>query len=55
MSTNLLLFRENLDKMNENDNVFSTPTGKWAKKMGFNKYRIITNSDDKVIIDFTSQ
>jgi hypothetical protein len=53
MSTNLLLFRKNSNKMNEEDNVFSTPTGKWAKKIGFNKYKIITDSDEEVVINFS--
>lgn len=55
MSTNLLIFRNNLLEMNEKQSVFSTPTGKWVQKIGFSNYTIITNNDDNVIINFTKE
>jgi hypothetical protein len=53
MSTNLLIFKNNLNIMSEKESVFSTPTGKWVRKIGFSKYGIVTNSDEEVVINFT--
>jgi hypothetical protein len=53
MSTNLKIYLENLKTMSQIDSAFSTPTGKWVKKLGFNQCNIITNSTDEVVVEFT--
>jgi hypothetical protein len=54
MSTNLLIFKNNLSVMSEKESIFSTPTGKWVQKIGFNNYEIVSNTDEEVIINFTN-
>lgn len=52
-STNLKSFKDSIE--NGNDEVisaFSTPTGKWARKLGFNKCNIISNSIESVEVEF---
>ncbi|MNK86851.1 hypothetical protein D3C87_1067730 [compost metagenome] len=53
MSSNLLIFRENLERMSPIESAILTPTGKWAKKIGFNKCDIINNRETEVIVYFT--
>lgn len=53
MSTNLLIFQNILNKMSEKESVFSTPTGKWVRRIGFNQYGIIINTKEEVVINFT--
>lgn len=31
---------------------WSTPTGKWLRKLGFNNLNIVQNSSEEVIVDF---
>lgn len=53
MSTNLKIFltcRKN--KKDLKNCAFSTPTGKWAKKLGFNDCEIVLISSDVVNINF---
>ena len=53
MSSNLLIFKQNLQKFTPTPSAVSTPTGRWAAKIGFTNCEIITNTDDEVIVHFT--
>lgn len=53
MSTNLRMFFQNTGNQSDIDSAAKTPTGKWAKKMGFEKCKIISKSNDDVIVHFT--
>lgn len=53
MSSNLMIFKDNLKTMDPIESAIETPTGKWAKKMGFVKCDIITNTETEVIVHFT--
>lgn len=53
MSTNLKIYIDNLLTKNPIESAFSTPTGKWAKKLGFNTCQIISSSTEEVIVNFT--
>lgn len=53
MSTNLLIFQRNLKTMSEEESVFSTPTGKWVKNIGYKNYNLLKNTDEEVILNFT--
>ena len=53
MSTNLEKYLESRIDQNQIDSAFSTPTGKWAKKLGFTKCKIITDIPNHVEVDFT--
>lgn len=53
MSTNLKTYLENLKTKNQIDSAFSTPTGKWVKKLGFNHCSIVRSSTDEVLVEFT--
>jgi len=53
MSTNLKAFKEESKmKTNLSECAFITPTGKWAKKLGFNTCEILQNSDTTVKVVF---
>ena len=53
MSTNLKVFTENLENgKDEQDCAFLTPTGKWAKKLGYSKCNIMSKSISEVTVDF---
>lgn len=53
MSTNLRFFFQNTGGQSDIDRASKTPTGKWAKKMGFDKCEIVSKSNDDVIVHFT--
>lgn len=53
MSTNLLIYLQSKVSQNQIDSAFSTPTGRWAKKLGFTKCKIITDVEDHVEVRFT--
>jgi len=53
MSTNLLFFRNNLKTLSPADSALSTPTGKWASKLGFVNCTVVSQSVDEVIVHFT--
>jgi len=53
MSTNLKMFLlcyENGNSIEES--AFNTPTGKWAKKLGYSKIKVNLISKEEVLIDF---
>lgn len=53
MSTNLRLYQENSEKgLSKEESAFGTPTGKWAKKLGFNKCQIESCTDEDVKVVF---
>ena len=54
MSSNMKVFRESQNERIE-DRAFSTPTGKWAKRLGFNNCRILSNGYDEVTVHFTKE
>jgi hypothetical protein len=55
MSTNLTIYLQSLQTKNKIDSAFSTPTGKWVKKLGFRNCQILSHSLDNkhVEVDFT--
>lgn len=53
MSSNLMIFKVNLEKMDPISSAIYTPTGNWAKKIGFEKCEIIQITDSEVIVHFT--
>ncbi|WP_019597363.1 hypothetical protein [Rhodonellum psychrophilum] len=53
MSTNLKIFKENLKTETIETSAFLTPTGKWAKALGFNNVNIKAFYEDEVLVDFT--
>ena len=56
MSTNLKIFQDCMaNESNADKCAFSTPTGKWALKIGFNKITYISISKEEVIVDFEKQ
>jgi len=53
MSSNLKIFLENSNLgLSDTQSAFNTPTGKWAKKLGFNKCRIDRKTNDSVHVSF---
>lgn len=53
MSTNLKIFLSCFEReTNIEKCAFSTPTGKWAKKLGYSKIKINLISKEEVLIDF---
>ena len=53
MSTNLKVFLSCLEnETNVEKCAFSTPTGKWANKLGYSKIKINLISKEEVLIDF---
>lgn len=53
MSTNLNEFQKHRQTKSDEESAFLTPTGKWVKKLGFNKLNIISISNQEVIVDFS--
>lgn len=53
MSTNLNEFQKQRQTKSDLESVFLTPTGKWAKRLGFNNANIIRNNAEEVTVDFT--
>ncbi|WET69722.1 hypothetical protein [Sphingobacterium sp.] len=53
MSTNLLLYRRNLDHFPPQEAAFRTPTGKWASRLWFNHVRFRENNLNSVIVEFS--
>ena len=52
-STNLKLFQEGIrNGLDENESAFQTPTGKWARKLGFTKCKVVSKSNDSVTVYF---
>lgn len=53
MSANLLVFQQmRAENQNDTDCIYATPTGKWMKKLGYNKFTITQESQDSVNVDF---
>ncbi len=52
MSSNLNEFQKHRQTKSDEESAFSTPTGKWVKKIGFNRINIISISNQEVIVDF---
>lgn len=53
MSTNLNEFQKHRQSKSNEESAFLTPTGKWAKKLGFNEVNIISICNTEVIVDFS--
>jgi hypothetical protein len=53
MSTNLRMFFQNPNNQTDIESAKNTPTGKWAKELGFEKCEIISKSTEEVIVHFT--
>lgn len=54
MSTNLKTFKEeSKENTNQSECAFKTPTGKWAKKLGFDNCTVLRDSDTTVEVVFT--
>jgi len=55
MSTNLSIYLQSLQTKSKIDSAFSTPTGKWVKKLGFHNCKILPHSQNNkhVEVDFT--
>jgi hypothetical protein len=54
MSTNLKIFKEeSKENTNQFECAFKTPTGKWAKKLGFDNCTVLLDSDTTVEVVFT--
>jgi hypothetical protein len=53
MSTNLKVFKDKLKNESPENSAFHTPTGKWAKTLGFLNTDVKLISEDEVIINFT--
>lgn len=54
MSSNLRIFRENLDKgLSRDDSAKSTPTGRWAHKLGFTTVTFHQESENCVNVTFS--
>lgn len=53
MSTNLKVFKDKLKNESPENSAFHTPTGKWAKSLGFLNADVKLISEDEVIINFT--
>lgn len=52
-STNLTIFKKNyLAQIDPKEAALLTPTGKWGSSVGYNKVKIINNSDDSVEVHF---
>lgn len=53
MSTNLKMFWLGYEnEKNIEESAFNTPTGKWAKKLGYSKIKVNSISKEEVLIDF---
>jgi GNAT superfamily N-acetyltransferase len=52
MSSNLKMFWDCYENSQSDDCVFSTATGKWAKKLGFTNYQKLRASREEVTIEF---
>ncbi|MFC4738580.1 hypothetical protein ACFO3U_01080 [Flavobacterium ponti] len=53
MSTNLNEFQKHRQTKSDEESAFLTPTGKWVRKLGFNKIKIKSISLEEVIVDFS--
>jgi hypothetical protein len=52
-STNLLVFEQNLDNgLSPEDAAANTPTGKWAKRLGFKKVEVVRANSSNVEVVF---
>lgn len=56
MSTNMKIFiEENEKNPNKEEIAFLTPTGKWAKKLGYTKCEIKQNSTESILVYFMKE
>ncbi len=56
MSTNMKIFLSCKDKENNSEHcAFLTPTGRWAKKLGFEECEVIKASNKEVLVHFKKQ
>lgn len=53
MSTNLLVYRRNLEHFPAEEAAFRTPTGKWARRLGFNEIYFRENNLNSVVVEFS--
>ncbi len=53
MSTNMRIFQQCAVTHSDDESAANTPTGKWAKKLGFGNCKIISKSDQEVVVHFT--
>ncbi|WP_277122673.1 hypothetical protein [Bacteroides ndongoniae] len=55
-STNLRVYLKNIeDGMTNEDSALNTPTGRWARKLGFNYCTVERNNTDSVLVSFIKQ
>ncbi len=52
MSTNLLIYKRSLENFSPEEAAFLTPTGKWAKILGFNHVYFIKDTASSVVVKF---
>lgn len=53
MSTNLNVYLKNIENnMTQEESALNTPTGKWAKKLGFNFCKVEKDNTDSVLVSF---